>query len=267
MSCGNVEGGRIDALRPPGRLETMSKTKIEWTDVVWNPVTGCTKVSEGCQNCYAERMAKRLAGRCGYPEEDPFRVTLHPDRLNEPLKWKKPRRVFVCSMGDLFHEDVPLEFIGKVLCLARSLPEHTFIFLTKRPIRMRSALLAWDMTGKTNGIPSSHLWFGVTCENQKAADERIPILLDTPAAVRFISIEPMLEEIDLNVALPLLDWVIVGGESGPKARPMDPDWVREIRDRCLSAKVPFFFKQWGGVIKKRNGRVLDGRTWDQMPHQ
>jgi protein gp37 len=173
----------------------MNKTKIEWADATWNPITGCTKISPGCANCYAEKMSKRLAGRCGYPADEPFKVTIHPDKIDEPLKWKKPRRVFVCSMSDLFHKDVPMSIITYVLRMARSCEGHTFMILTKRPARMKEAIremVSWGMW------PVPNIWLGVTAENQEQADERIPILLDTPAAVRFVSVEPMLGPVELS---------------------------------------------------------------------
>lgn len=270
----------------------MPKTRIEWTEYSWNPVTGCTPISEGCQNCYARRMANRLRGRCGYPADDPFLVTLHPERLEEPLKWRNPRRVFVCSMGDLFHENVPFEYIAKVWQTMNNAEQHTFLVLTKRPKRMKEFLsrLGWythdretnpaeavlDEGGKYT-LPN--VWLGVTAENQQRADERIPILLQIPAAVRFVSVEPMLGQVDLSKWLggtwycetcecivdpefvpfseihypcenyldfiPGIDWVICGGESGHGARPMHPEWVRSLKDQCQEAGVPFFFKQWG----------------------
>lgn len=268
----------------------MGKSKIEWTDRVWNPVTGCTKISDGCKNCYAETMAKRFAGEKGWgTKEDPFAVRLHPDRLNEPLKWKKPSKIFVCSMGDLFHEDVPFEFIDKVFAVMALSPQHTFQVLTKRPERMKGYLAdemrqvnvaSWFKGGEyysheVSPWPLPNVWLGVTAENQEQADKRIPILLQTPAAVRFVSIEPMVGGVNLkhlrngdistsalsgnqtnmSVVLPWsdtnkLDWVIVGGESGPGARPMHPDWVRSLRDQCKAANVPFMFKQWGEYAPK-----------------
>jgi len=244
----------------------MGSTKIEWCDKSWSPITGCSPISEGCVHCYAKRMAYRLKGRFGYPKDDPFRVTFHPDRLDEPLHWKKPSRIFVCSMGDLFHEDVPMETIGKILCFARAITQHKFLFLTKRPKRMREALLAWDMNGDVIEQKVDHLFFGVSIENQRTAYERIPILLQIQAAKRFVSVEPMLSNILIspylyekhwhpqtlggnfklecgNECKPKLDWVICGGETGPKARPMNPDWARSLRDQSQAAGVPFFFKQ------------------------
>jgi len=329
-------------------------TKIEWTNEVWNPVTGCTKVSSGCKNCYAERIAHRFWGERKFTD-----VQCHPERLEQPLRWKKPRMVFVNSMSDLFHEDVPDDFIDHVFAVIALVPKHTFQILTKRPARMAQYLSerieGLDISSRiwmtANGIdrganmietpdwPLPNVWLGISCEDQKTADERTPILLQCPAAVRFVSIEPMLGGIDLSAyfggaycALPGdriepyynfgISWVIVGGESGPNARPMHPDWARAIRDQCQAAGVPFFFKQWGEwlpgthytaelreidtdevtskflcldwdlngtwtdnrkpgwveadqyeemlepvyrVGKKRAGRVLDGREWNEYP--
>ena len=276
-------------------------TKIEWTDETWNPVTGCTKISEACGHCYAERMSHRLAGRYGYPADEPFRVALHPDKLAQPIEWKKPRRIFVVSMGDLFHEDVPDEYIAAVFGVMAACPQHTFQVLTKRPERA----LEWFRAIDADPIPPIHdafgklveckgcdaiedcddcgicqelldaewplpnVWIGVTAEYQDRADERIPTLLQIPAAVRFVSVEPMLGAVylrqihtdtteidsltgDHGVIRPLrgrsdkrLDWVICGGETGPGARPMHPDWASGLRDQCIEAGVPFFFKGWG----------------------
>lgn len=325
----------------------MAKTRIEWAEVVWNPVSGCTPISEGCQNCYAKRMANRLRGRCGYPADEPFKVTLHEDRLGEPLRWKKPRRVFACSMGDLFHDDVPEEFLNRVFANMAIVPQHIFMVLTKRPERMAEYISAnnrydalieqldqgdvWDLPTRTvkrlffnapreDKWPLPNVWLGVTAENQQRADERIPILLQIPAAVRFVSVEPMLGPVDLlsndclggciNYEVCLdnpetcincaqdckIDWIICGGETGPGARPMHPDWVRSLKDQCQEAGVSYFFKQWGEycspsqmppdtfrewdiqhgteiwddeprwrVGKKKAGRILDGETWDEMP--
>lgn len=276
----------------------MAKSKIEWTDRVWNPVTGCTKISPGCQNCYAERMAKRLAGRCGYPKDEPFRVTLHPERLEEPLRWKKPSRVFVSSIGDLFHEKVHPYDIMRIFNVMAQAKQHTFMVLTKKPEnllafykRLRPGVTIpgpyFSICGKGQGYAGSpprlpdNIWIGVTAENQEQADKRIPVLLQIPAAVRFVSCEPLLGAVDLEPwmilnrfevtddildapdgalwgrfervgdywepVMPRIDWVICGGESGPGARPMHPDWVRSLRDQCQAeaAGVPFFFKQWG----------------------
>ena len=244
-------------------------SKIEWTEKTWNPITGCTKISAGCANCYAERMSHRLAGRFGYPADDPFRVTFHPDKLEEPLHWKTPRRVFVCSMGDLFHEKVSDEWLAEIWSVMLRCPQHTFQILTKRPAACRWWIdLHYGRFDVRCIEPPQNIWLGVTAENQTEADKRIPILLDIPAAVRFVSIEPMLGGIDIspylpcevdsggydpqghsiNVWMPGIDWVIVGGETGPGARPMHPDWARSVRDQCQEAGVPFFFKGWGVAI-------------------
>lgn len=305
----------------------MKKTKIEWADVVWNPVTGCTKVSEGCRNCYAERLAKRFWGERKFAD-----VQCHPDRLAETDHFgTNPKRVFVNSMSDLFHPDVPMEFIGEAITEMISHPTHTFMVLTKRPQRMLEVMRWYGLDLIKDG---RNIWWGVSAENQEMADKRIPLLLQVPAAVRFVSCEPLLGPVDLthlyggisigeNIDLCVdalagkydaawagrktrtysrlaelnagkLDWVICGGESGPHARPMHPDWVRSLRVQCLAAKVPFFFKQWGewapdclcdtpepcrtiprpqpGLMgcmfrcgKKNAGRELDGRTWDEYP--
>lgn len=320
------------------------KSKIEWTESTWNPTTGCTPVSEGCANCYAKREAEgRLRGKYGYPQDEPFRVTFHgEDRLNDPLRWKRPRKIFVCSMGDLFHEDVPVEWIDKVIDVIARCEQHRFMLLTKRPERMRDYFLGLRddpeqamrfRSGRTElhkyalalrrGEPLRNVWLGVTVENQQRADERIPVLLQIPAAKHFVSVEPMLGPVyfvDVPVGvlgplrpmrkglpedIPRLDWVICGGETGPEARPMHREWVRSLRDQCVAAQVPFFFKSWGEwkficeVIipeydkadypeywrrpgekpmfafpdgttlerlgRKRTGRELDGRTWDEEP--
>lgn len=283
----------------------MSKTKIDWADMVWNPVTGCTPISEGCQHCYAERMAKRLQLMAPKKYSQGFAVKCHPEALSEPLKIKKPQRIFVCSMGDLFHDDVPDDFILKVLEVAEKAPQHTFIVLTKRPGRALQLFHNWGLVPDDFlGVPPSgeafpkNIWFGVTVENQTRADERISLLLEIPAAVRFVSVEPMLSAVDLAYlcfngadsfgTLPGLDWIICGGETGPDARPMHPDWVRSLRDQCKAAEVPFFFKQWGEwfpdakryfhaqsqifgntaifkIGKKAAGHMLDGKEHREFP--
>lgn len=266
-------------------------TKIEWCarpgtiPESWNPVTGCAKVSPGCQNCYAEHMARRLAGRHGYPEApNHFSVTLHPDRLDVPLRWRKLRTAFVCSMGDLFHIDVRVNYMASVLSRIATTPQHTYLCLTKRAVRMNELfnspefaelllLKTWKTFATETTWPISNLWLGVSVEDQERADERIPLLLQTPAVVRFVSVEPCLSAVNLSEYLmcqqyagklkesrpgtiggkpyraarirPRLDWVICGGESGSGARPMHPDWARSIRDQCQAAGTPFFFKQWG----------------------
>ncbi|SII86197.1 bacteriophage protein gp37 [Mycobacteroides abscessus subsp. abscessus] len=306
------------------------KTGIEWTDATWNPVTGCDKVSPGCDHCYAETFAERWRGTEGHYFANGFDVQLRPDKLDLPLRWTKPRKVFVNSMSDLFHDKVPDDYIAEVFAVMAcsfcwDRPTHTFQLLTKRHARMRSLLSSDEFRARVARIaagmsedgdnvhdaiyyhywPLPNVWLGVSAEDQKRADLRIPALLDTPAAVRFVSAEPLLGPINLHTdpieaGSPFwgsqLDWVIVGGESGHEDRPMHVDWVRSLRDQCLAASVPFLFKQWGETVplgqmtdearrrwddyhacdvypeeslwrigKKRAGRELDGRTWDQYP--
>jgi protein gp37 len=231
------------------------KSAIEWTESTWNPITGCTKVSPGCAHCYAERMALRLKAM-GQPNyRNGFELTLHDHVLELPLQWKKPQMIFVNSMSDLFHEDVPSDFIVRIFDIMRRADWHVFQVLTKRSSRL--AELASDLPWPQN------VWMGVTVESHRYTF-RIDDLRRTGAHIKFVSLEPLLGPIrDLDVRE--VDWVIVGGESGPRARPMKRSWATQIRDRCQRANVPFFFKQWGGVNKKRNGRILDGRTWDEMP--
>ncbi len=231
------------------------RSKIEWTDTTWNPVTGCTKISPGCQNCYAERMSYRLQAM-GQPNyADGFKVKTHKNVLSLPLKWKKPRTIFVNSMSDLFHEDVPASFISKVFEVMSKVTQHTFQVLTKRSENLR---------GLSHSLPwPENVWTGVTVENCDYL-HRIDDLRVTPATIKFVSFEPLLGSIP-DIDFTGIDWVIVGGESGPGARPMSISWVEEIRDQCFDAGVPFFFKQWGGFNKKKTGRLLDGRTWDDMP--
>lgn len=295
----------------------MAKTKIEWADRTWNPVTGCTKISPGCANCYAERMSKRLGGRCGYSVEKPFQITKHADEIFlQPIRWRKPSRIFVCSMGDLFHDEVPDTWIAAIIAVmamtydhtgkmrdigggastAIFKQRHTYMLLTKRPERMKSFFtelstpnskvvkfaeyMCQQLARKLgqpfwmnapfvlgswleDGMPG--LWLGVTAENQEQADKRIPILLQIYADKRFVSVEPMLGPVDLTkLGLPyggFIDHVICGGESGPGARPMHPDWVRSLRDQCHSAGVPFLFKQWG----EWNPREDLPWEWDRCP--
>ena len=230
-------------------------SSIEWTEATWNPVTGCTKISPGCLNCYAERMAKRLKamGQVRYRNE--FRLTLQPDVVEVPLRWRKARMIFVNSMSDLFHKDVPAEFIARCFSVMAEASRHTFQVLTKRP--ERALELAKELPWPEN------VWLGTSVESADYVD-RIRTLVKIPATVRFLSLEPLLGPIP-RLPLTGVHWAILGGESGPGARPMDGAWVRQIRDRCLACSVPFFFKQWGGVQKKKAGRVLDGRTWNEMP--
>jgi protein gp37 len=257
-------------------------TTIEWTDRTWNPVTGCTKVSPGCDHCYAEGIARRFAGTKAFPQG--FDVTLRPERLGDPLKWRKPRRVFVNSMSDLFHQDVPNDFIAQVWAVMAATPQHTYQVLTKRPARMRSLLLnAFDNNftdflaaelfrlHEIGGIvqwPLPNVWLGVSVEDQKRADLRIPALLDTPAAVRFLSCEPLLGHVDLESALNRfnlsnvgLGWVIVGGESGPGARRMELDWAQHLVGQCQQSGVPVFVKQLGSAHGKHKGG--DMTTWPE----
>ena len=229
---------------------------IEWTTSTWNPVTGCSKISSGCAHCWAERMSKRLAGRYGYPKKDPFRVTLHPDRLELPARWRKSHMIFVCSMGDLFHKDVPDDFIFRVLGVIERCPGYTFQLLTKRDQRLL------EFSGKIGKWPPN-VWAGVTVES-KENEKRVDSLRKVDAAVRFLSCEPLLEDLG-GIDLTGIGWVIAGGESGPGARLVRPEWVVSLRDRCLERNVPFFFKQWGGRSKKAGGREIDGKLWSQMP--
>jgi len=236
-------------------LATVSK--IEWTDSSWNPVTGCTRISSGCQNCYAQRMAKRLKAMGNPRYTNGFKVTLHWDLINAPYEWKKPRRIFVNSMSDLFHEDVPVEFIKRVFDTMNNTPWHTYQVLTKRSERLLklAPLLNW----------TPNIWQGVSIENQEVV-HRLEHLREVPAHVKFLSLEPLLGPLS-ELRLDKIHWVIVGGESGPRARPIKPEWVRELRDNCIENDVPFFFKQWGGTRKHLNGRLLDGQTWDQYPDE
>jgi protein gp37 len=232
-----------------------TSSSIEWTEATWNPVTGCTKVSEGCRNCYAATMAKRLHAMGNPRYENGFKLTLHPDLIELPLSWKKPRRIFVNSMSDLFHNDVPLEFIQQVFSVMEKASWHTFQVLTKRSDRLLQ--LAPELPWPPN------IWLGVSVENQKVI-HRIDHLRDTPAFIKFLSIEPLIGPLnDLN--LEGINWVIVGGESGYGARPMEEEWVLSIKEQCGLQNVAFFFKQWGGVQKHRTGRLLQGRTWDEYP--
>ena len=238
------------------------KSAIEWTDATWNPVTGCTKVSPGCAHCYAETITLRFKwGGPFLPGKSTIR--LHPERLDAPGKWRTPRRVFVNSMSDLFHEEVPFEYVRKVFHKMETYDAHIYQVLTKRPERMLE-FVEWDK--QTERWPD-HVWAGTSVENQYWADRRIPILQQIPANVRFLSVEPLLKSVDLSPYLSSLQWVIVGGESGYRARPMNEQWAQRIRDDCVDVGVPFFFKQWGGRTSKSGGRELDGREWDEMPKE
>jgi len=260
----------------------MATTKIEWADKVWNPITGCTPVSAGCKNCYAKRMANRLRGRCGYPAENPFAVTLHIEKTYEPLKWKKPQRIFVSSMGDWMHEDVPVDYIDQILEVIDACPQHTFLTLTKRPENLQEKL--WGVTKENpfrflgGGDYLKNLWIGVSIEDQPSADKRLRELFQVEKSMtgrehglaamkKFVSYEPAIGEVDFSAYLPRimspigLDLIIMGGESGPGARPMNPDWARKTRDDCKAAGVPFFLKH----VSKKDGCLLDGKEHKETP--
>jgi protein gp37 len=236
------------------------KSSIEWTDATWNPVRGCTKISPGCKHCYAETFAERFRGVPGHPYEQGFDLRLIPEKLAEPLKWAQPKMIFVNSMSDLFHEDVPDGYVEQVARVMTMADWHTYQVLTKRADRLAEMLA----TKLAFAAKQTHIWWGVSVEDRKYGLPRIDALRRAPAAMRFLSIEPLLEDLG-EVDLTGLDWAIVGGESGHGARPMEKAWVDNLRERCLKAKVPFFFKQWGGVQKSKHGRELDGKTYDAMP--
>jgi protein gp37 len=232
-----------------------TKSNIEWTEMTWNPVTGCTKISQGCKHCYAERMARRLEAMGSERYRNGFNVTLHPDLLDVPRRWRQARIVFVNSMSDLFHDDIPLAYIQRVFATMQDCPHHTFQILTKRSERL--AQLAPQLPWPSN------VWMGVSVEDARVLD-RVADLRSVPAAVRFLSLEPLIGPLD-ELSLDGIHWVIVGGESGPKARPLRKEWVTSIFRQCRAARVPFFFKQWGGVRKDLTGRALNGRIYDEMP--
>lgn len=234
-------------------------TAIEWTDSTWNPVTGCTKITAGCDNCYAERFSERWRGIPGHPFENGFDLTLRPNRLDQPLEWRRPRMVFVNSMSDLFHKEVPASFIDQVFETMEAADWHVFQVLTKRSSLMRNYL----RRRYALKAPPQHIWLGVSVEDATASS-RVKHLREAPAGVRFLSIEPLIGSVG-RLNLDRIHWVIAGGESGPNARPMQVDWVREIRDQCRDADVAFFFKQWGGFRPKSGGRSLDGREWSELP--
>jgi protein gp37 len=236
------------------------RSSIEWTDATWNPVRGCTKISPGCKHCYAETFAERFRGVKGHPYEQGFDIRLVPDKLAEPLRWRTSKRVFVNSMSDLFHEEVPDSYIESVADVMVQAHWHTYQVLTKRSRRMRDLL----ETKLRFAAAKPHIWWGTSVEDKKHGVPRIDDLRSAPARVRFLSIEPLLEELG-PLKLSGIHWVIVGGESGPGARPMQRVWVISVRRQCRQQNVPFFFKQWGGVRKSKNGRTLDGRTYDEMP--
>lgn len=233
------------------------KTKIEWATDTWNPVTGCHKVSPGCKNCYAETLAERFRGVPGSAYEMGFDLTLRPERLEQPLRWAKPRRIFVNSMSDLFHKDIPVDYVQQVFDVMNKAHWHTFQILTKR----HDILLELDQAGKLRWAPN--IWMGVSVENADYRN-RIDYLRDTKAHIKFLSIEPLIGPCGA-LLLDGIDWVIVGGESGPGSRPIKESWVTSIRDQCIDQNVPFFFKQWGGTNKKATGRLLEGREWNEYP--
>jgi protein gp37 len=236
------------------------RSKIEWTDATWNPVRGCTKISPGCAHCYAERFAERFRGVPGHPFEQGFDLRLVPQKLEEPLRWNKPKRVFVNSVSDLFHDGVPDDYIAAVADVMVRADWHTYQILTKRSGRMHDLL----KTRLRFAAAKPHIWWGVSVEDRKYGLPRIAHLRSAPAAVRFLSIEPLLEDLGA-INLHGIHWVIVGGESGISARQMERKWVVSIRSQCRQLGIPFFFKQWGGVHKSKAGRVLDGRTYDELP--
>jgi protein gp37 len=234
-------------------------TQIEWTDTTWNPVTGCSKITRGCDFCYAERFAERFRGVSGHPFESGFDLTLRPERLKQPLTWRRPKRIFVNSMSDLFHKEVPSRFIDAVFDTMEEADWHSFQVLTKR-----SSLMARYLRGRYgSGLAPSHIWLGVSVEDRTNA-VRVKHLRAAQASVKFVSFEPLLGPVG-KVDLSGIDWAIVGGESGPKARPMNEEWAIELHDQCQATKVAFFFKQWGGIRPKSGGRLLRGREWNEYP--
>lgn len=232
-----------------------TKSKIEWTETTWNPITGCTKTSEGCKYCYAEMMAKRLHGMKNPRYKNKFNLTIHPDLIEQPLKWQKPKMIFVNSMSDLFHEDVDFNYIKEIFEVMNKASQHTFQVLTKRAERLANLAPSLDWP--------ENVWQGVTVENKNYL-HRIEKLKSIPAKIRFVSFEPLLGPIP-EFELTSINWVIAGGESGPKSRPIDANWIRNIKNLCLKYNTPFFFKQWGGINKKQNGRTLDEEVWEEYP--
>lgn len=236
------------------------RSRIEWTDATWNPVRGCTKISPGCTHCYAETFAERFRGVPGHPYEQGFDLKLVPHKLTDPIRWREPRMVFVNSMSDLFHQDVPDSYIENVVRVMCQANWHTYQVLTKRSIRMRELL----HTKLRDAAEMPHIWWGVSVENRRDGLPRVAELRAAPARTRFLSVEPLLEDLG-TIDLTGIHWVIVGGESGPGCRTIEKGWVLSIRDQCRSAGVPFFFKQWGGTRKSKSGRELDGNSYDEMP--
>lgn len=257
MSCLLITGSKLDN-------RSMSDiSKIEWTDATWNPVRGCTKISPGCKHCYAETFAERWRGVKGHPYEQGFDLRLVPEKLSDPLKWSRSKMVFVNSMSDLFHKSVSDDYIGAVLEVMNKANWHTYQVLTKRPDRMLKVLSSQRLKKLAN---KPHIWWGVSVEDKKHGLPRIDLLRNTPVAVRFLSIEPLLEDLG-KFKLDNIDWVIAGGESGPGARPIEEEWVVSIQQQCEKSGVPFFFKQWGGRQKSKTGRELKGRTYDEFPER
>jgi protein gp37 len=234
-------------------------TAIEWTDATWNPVSGCTKIGRGCDHCYAERMAERFRGTPGHPFENGFDLTLRPHKLTEPLRWRSPRRIFVNSMSDLFHKEIPRTFVDRVFDTMEQANWHNFQILTKRSSLLRNYVNRRYASGQA----PPHIWLGVSVEDRQSL-VRLGHLMQARASVRFVSFEPLLEDLG-DLRLQGIHWAIVGGESGPQARPMNPEWARAIREQCLAQGVAFFFKQWGGKTPKSGGNRLDGRQWLQYP--
>jgi len=237
-----------------------SSSEIEWTDATWNPVRGCTKISPGCKNCYAERFAERFRGVVGHPYEFGFDLRLVPEKIEEPLRWSAPKRIFVNSMSDLFHQRVPNEYVASVVDVMRRANWHTYQVLTKRADRMRQ----YVNSAVPDASAMSHVWWGVSVEDRAHGLPRVEQLRELQVPIRFLSVEPLLEDLG-KLDLEGISWVIVGGESGPRARFMDPRWVERVFRQCREQRVPFFFKQWGGTRKKKAGRLLHGRTYDEMP--
>jgi protein gp37 len=235
-------------------------SRIEWTDATWNPIRGCTKISPGCAHCYAETFAERFRGVPGHPYEQGFDLRLVPAKLADPLRWRTPKMVFVNSMSDLFHQDVPEQYIKEVVRIMRVADWHTYQVLTKRSTRMCELL----RTSLCDALNAPQIWWGVSVENRRDGLPRVAELREAPVTTRFLSVEPLLEDLG-PFDLDGIHWVIVGGESGPGARPLDKDWVISIRDQCQRAGVPFFFKQWGGTRKGKAGRTVEGRTYDELP--
>ncbi|HEX5315482.1 MAG TPA: phage Gp37/Gp68 family protein [Candidatus Kapabacteria bacterium] len=235
-------------------------TTIEWTDATWNPVTGCTKISAGCDNCYAARFSERFRGVPGHPFETGFDLTIRPKRLSQPFAWKRPRMIFVNSMSDLFQKEIAKSYIAAVFETMEKANWHTYQILTKRSSILQKFI---NDRYRTRAAPA-HMWFGVSVENEQAKS-RISHLQKANASIRFLSVEPLIAPVG-KLNLENIHWVIVGGESGPRARPMKEEWALDVRDQCLDARIPFFFKQWGGWSPKSRGRLLDGKTWSQFPH-